>query len=115
MEAGTTIAATDGVVTVGVREFATLPDVDGDPARMMLLVDEPGTGRLFVNDMRGVIYGVSYDGRSVTPYLDLRAARWALSVEAGGNERGLQSFAFHPQWVSKSAKRLPRALNAWVL
>ena len=95
---GTPIAAADGVITVGVVEFASLPDVDGDPARMMLLVDEPGTGRLFVNDMRGVIYGVSYDGESVTPYLDLRAPRWAVSVQAGGNERGLQSFAFHPQF-----------------
>ena len=95
---GTPIAAADGVITVGVVEFASLPDVDGDPARMMLLVDEPGTGRLFVNDMRGVIYGVSYDGESVTPYLDLRAPRWVVSVQAGGNERGLQSFAFHPQF-----------------
>jgi hypothetical protein len=28
-------------------------DVGGKAARMMLLVDEPGTRRLFVNDMRG--------------------------------------------------------------
>jgi hypothetical protein len=47
------IAATEGVVRVSVREFASLPDIDGVAARMMLLVDEPGTRRLFVNDMRG--------------------------------------------------------------
>ena len=39
----TPINTTDGVVTLNFRAFATLPDVDGQPARMMLLVDEPGT------------------------------------------------------------------------
>ena len=92
------IAAADGVITVNVVEFAALPDVDGAPARMMLLVDEPGTGRLFVNDMRGVLYHVSYDGGTVTRYLDLTASQWGLSVQARGNERGFQSFAFHPQF-----------------
>ena len=38
---------------VNLAEFATVPDVGGEPARMMLLVNEPGTRRLFVNDMRG--------------------------------------------------------------
>ena len=92
------IAAADGVITVNVVEFAALPDVDGAPARMMLLVDEPGTGRLFVNDMRGVLYHVSYDGGTVTRYLDLTASQWGLRVQARGNERGFQSFAFHPQF-----------------
>ena len=92
------IPLTEGVITVGVAEFASLPDVDGDPARMMLLVDEPGTGRLFVNDMRGLLYSVDYDGQTVTPYLDLTAAVWGLSVQAARGEQGLQSFAFHPQF-----------------
>ena len=52
----TPIPATDGVVRVDFIEFATLPDVGGEAARMMLLVDEPGTRRLFVNDMRGPLY-----------------------------------------------------------
>ncbi len=37
-------------------DFADIPDSDGEAARMMLLVDEPGTQRLFVNDMRGPYY-----------------------------------------------------------
>jgi len=32
---------------------------------MMLLVDEPGTRRLFLHTMRGMIYSISYDGRTV--------------------------------------------------
>ncbi len=92
------IPRTEGVVTVGLEEFATLPDADGEAARMMLLVDEPGTGRLFVNDMRGIVYAVSYDGATVTEYLDLREPRWGLDVEASRRERGFQSFALHPQF-----------------
>ncbi len=97
------IAANDGVIRVGAVEFASLPDVDGETARMMRLVDEPGTGRLFVNDMRGLVYTVSYDGGTVTRYLDLTAPRWALDVEASGRERGFQSFALHPQFGEAGA------------
>jgi hypothetical protein len=94
----TPINTTDGVVTLNFRAFATLPDAAGQPARMMLLVDEPGTRRLFVNDMRGPLYAVSYDGRTVAPYLDLNASAWGVPVQSSGNERGFQSFAFHPQF-----------------
>ena len=65
---------------------------------MMLLVDEPGTNRLFVNDMHGLLYSVAYDGHDVTLYLDLTDPRWGASVEASGRERGFQSFALHPQF-----------------
>ena len=64
----------------------------------MLLVDEPGTGRLFVNDMRGPLYSVSYDGQTVTPYLNLNDPIWNVNVEFSRNEQGFQSFAFHPQF-----------------
>jgi hypothetical protein len=92
------IAATEGVVRVSFVEFASVPDIAGQPARMMLLVDEPGTRRLFVNDMRGPLYSVSYDGRTVTQYIDINAASWGVNVNSMGNERGFQSFAFHPQF-----------------
>lgn len=65
---------------------------------MMLLVDEPGTRRMFVNDMRGPLYTVSYDGRTSTPYLDINAPNWGVSVQSTGRERGFQSFAIHPQF-----------------
>ncbi len=97
------IPATDGVITVGIEEFASLPDADGVAARMMLLVDEPGTGRLFVNDMHGIVYAVSYDGATVTRYLDLREPRWMLDVEASRRELGFQSFALHPQFGEPGA------------
>lgn len=98
------IAATDGVVKVSFIEFASLPDIGGQPARMMLLLDEPGTRRLFVNDMPGPLYSLSYDGRTVTQYVDINAARWGVSVESTGRERGFQSFAFHPQFNQPGAR-----------
>ncbi len=66
---------------------------------MMNLVNEPGTRRLFVNDMRGPIYSVSYDGKAVTLYLDINDAAWGVSVQSMGRERGFQSFTFHPQFA----------------
>jgi Glucose / Sorbosone dehydrogenase len=92
------IEATDDIVAVDFVEFAVLPDIGGEPARMMLLVTEPGTERIFVNDMRGPLYTVSYDGRQVREYVDINDARWGVSVEAASRERGFQSFALHPQF-----------------
>ncbi|HXG90012.1 MAG TPA: PQQ-dependent sugar dehydrogenase [Vicinamibacterales bacterium] len=93
------IASTEGVIVVTLREFASLPDIDNVAARTMTLVEEPSTRRLFVSDMRGVLYTVSPDGQTVTPYLDLRDAKWAVAVQSTGRERGMQSFVLHPQFA----------------
>jgi hypothetical protein len=92
------LAANGGVIRVGYTEFASIPDVDGEPARMMQLVDEPVSRRMFLNDQTGPIYTVSYDGRVVALYLDISEARWGVGVESGSRERGVQSFALHPQF-----------------
>jgi glucose/arabinose dehydrogenase len=87
------------VVRVGYQEFASLPDVDGEIARPTILVDEPDTERLFVSDMWGTIYTISYDGETVTRYVDLEDPAWGgIRVQSQGRERGLQSFAVHPQF-----------------
>jgi glucose/arabinose dehydrogenase len=97
------IVSTEGVITVTLREFAALPDVDGVAARMMKIVDEPVSRRLFVSDMHGLLYTVSADGRTVTPYLDLRDPKWATPVQSQGRERGFQNFALHPQFGQAGA------------
>ena len=98
------IAATDGVIRVNIADFATVPEDGGAPARMMLLVNEPTTRRLFVNDMRGPLYSVSYDGKTVTKYIDINAPNWGVGVQSQGSERGFQSFAFHPQFNQAGAR-----------
>ena len=98
------IEATEGVVAVKFVEFATIPDVNGEPPRMMHLVDEPGTKRIFVSTMQGALFHVSDDGKHVGQYLDVNAAEWAIGVQSQGNERGFQSFAFHPQFNQRGAR-----------
>ena len=97
----TPIETTQGVVAVNFVEFATIPDVKGEAPRLMHLVDEPGTRRIFVSVMTGQLYSLSYDGKVVTPYLDVSAPNWNVSVQSDGFERGVQSFAFHPQFAQQ--------------
>lgn len=92
------IPAVEGSVIVKFVEFAAIPFAGEEAPRMMLLLDEPGTRRLFVNTMRGPLYSVSYDGKTVTEYIDLNASVWGVNVQFSGHDRGFQSFAFHPQF-----------------
>ncbi len=94
----TPLHAVDGVIKVRLAEFANIPYVDGEAPRMNLLLDEPGTKRLFLNTMRGAIYSISYDGQKVTGYLDINAEKWGVNVQFSSHDRGFQSFAFHPQF-----------------
>jgi hypothetical protein len=98
------IPAEEGAIKVNFVEFATLPDVDVNTARPMLMSYEPGTRRLFVNDMHGALYSVSLDGKTVTPYLDHQDPRWGVPVQFQNFERGFQSFAFHPQFSQRGAR-----------
>ncbi len=92
------------VIEVNFTEFATLPDVGEATARPMLMSYEPGTRRLFVNDMHGALYAVSLDGKSVVPYLDHRDPRWNQPVQFENFERGFQTFAFHPEFNQRGAR-----------
>ena len=107
------IVASEGVIVVNLREFASLPDIDSIPARLMTLVEEPSTRRLFVSDMHGLLYVVSPDGRTVTQYIDLRDAKWGIGVQSRGRERGLQSFTLHPQFATRGAPGFGK-LYTWV-
>ena len=97
------IPESEGAITVGVSAFARLPDVAGAPARPMVLIDEPGSGRLFVNDMWGFLHAITYEG-AVSTYLDMRDPRWGVAVRRPAElapimELGIQSFAFHPHFA----------------
>jgi hypothetical protein len=89
----------DSAIRINAREFATLPDIDGVAARMMNLEDVPGIKRIFVNDMRGPLYSVSYDGGTVRLYVDTNDPKWGHPVQSQNRERGFQSFTFHPQFA----------------
>ena len=108
------IQQTQGLIKAAITDFAHLPDSgdpesgdesDRGPALMMLLVDEPGTCRLFVNDLRGPLLSVSYDGRTVKLYVDLSDPTWNLNLDVSDKARdfGFASFAFHPQFNQPEA------------
>ena len=40
------IETEEGLIVVDIIEFALVPDADGEPARMMLMIDEPGIERM---------------------------------------------------------------------
>jgi glucose/arabinose dehydrogenase len=98
------IPAKEGVTMVKFVDFAAIPSSGDEAPRMMLLVDEPGTQRLFVHTMKGPIYSVSYDGKTVIQYLDVNAAAWGMNVQSGSHDRGFQSFAFHPQFTESGTR-----------
>ncbi len=98
------IEATEGVVAVRFVEFAVIPDANGEAPRMMHMVDEPGSKRLLVSTMRGPIFSVSYDGKTVAEYVDVNAPAWKIGVQSQGTERGLQSIAFHPQFSQRGTR-----------
>ena len=100
----TPIRATEDVIRVRFAEFATIPQVGEEAPRLMLLVDEPGTKRLFVHAMQGPVFSVSYDGKSVTQYLDVNAEKWGMPVQFGSRDRGFQSFAFHPEFNQRGKR-----------
>lgn len=98
------IAASEGVIAVRFSEFTTIPDFNGSAPRIMTMVYEPGTQRYFASDMNGKLYKISADGKTVSLFVDLTAADWKVNVQAQGSERGLQSFAFHPQFSQRGAR-----------
>lgn len=92
------IEANRDIIVVDFEEFASLPDIEGQPARMMTLTTVAGTTRLFVSDMRGPIYAISSDGQDVTEYVNVDDEQWGVPVQSASRERGIQSIAFHPQF-----------------
>jgi hypothetical protein len=89
------IESEQGIVIVGLENFETLPYVNDQSPRPMLLLHAPESHRIFVNDMWGPLYVVGRDGR-VARYLDIADPEWGIALIAKGRERGFQSFALHP-------------------
>lgn len=88
-------------LTLRLADFQTVPSSNGAVAplaRIQYLTPAPdASGRLFVNDTRGILYQTS-TARGATPqvYLDLRNRN--LGLLTGTGEQGLLGFAFHPNF-----------------
>jgi glucose/arabinose dehydrogenase len=62
-----------------------------------------GSGRLFVSDMRGKIYIIRNGALVPTPFLDVAAVRAPYFYASADGERGLISFAFHPNFSKRGS------------
>ena len=107
------IPAIAGAIKVNFVEFATLPDVGGNAARPMLMSYEPGTRRMFVNDMHGALYSVSNDGKTVTPYFDHQDPRWNIQVQFQNFERGSRASRFTPTSTGVARRVTERSTRTW--
>ena len=85
-------------LVVGVDSFTQIPaSADQAPfTRITKLAPQPGTGKLFVVDIRGKLYALENGQPKV--YLDLAAERPKL-VTQPGIATGFGSFAFHPEFM----------------
>jgi glucose/arabinose dehydrogenase len=61
-----------------------------------------GSGRLFVNDMRGKLWVIENGSVAPTPFLDLAAALGS-AFDTVGSQVGFSTFAFHPDFASPGA------------
>ena len=98
-----------GDIEVGLETFLQFPATedgiaDGRTnaahARLQYLYPIPdGSGRLIVNDLRGLLYISDETGRAPSVYLDLRQEEVGFYADSLPNEMGLMGFAFHPQFA----------------
>jgi glucose/arabinose dehydrogenase len=90
----------EGSLTLKLESFATIPasDTTGGPMARINYLNHAndGSGRLFVNDLRGKMYVIN--SGNVTEYFDLRA-QMPDFVDAPGLGSGFGFFAFHPDFA----------------
>lgn len=89
----------DDVITVGYKDFATIPNIGRRAALTTHLEAEPEGDRVFVNDLQGILYTAQEDGETKV-FLDLRDPRWKIIVTFNVIEKGFGAFAIHPQFNS---------------
>lgn len=98
-----------GGVTVVAQEFLRLPqtlDSNDVPltndayARLQYMQPIPdGSGRLVINELRGVLYIYDEAANTLDAFLDIRDAEFGFDDSMFPNETGLAGFAFHPQFA----------------
>jgi glucose/arabinose dehydrogenase len=80
------------------------PSGMGRPLALVNLLTHAGdgSGRRFVNDMRGKIYALSPAGE-LSVFLDVAAAIGPGRLDVAGTQTGVSTFAFHPDFATPGA------------
>ena len=97
-----------GDVVIAAEEFVRAPETSDSSegrgtnaayARIQYLIPMgDGSGRLALNDTRGLVYLTDEHGRTPTTFLDIRDQDVGFDDSMFPNESGLVSVAFHPQF-----------------
>ena len=84
-----------------VRDVVRIPAGENNqPAQINYLHHAgDGSGRIFINDMRGRIYILQDDKLVPEPFLDMTVVRGKAFIDRRPLEQGLSSFAFHPDFA----------------
>ena len=92
-------------ISIELEDILKAPQTSHEPpyAQLNMLVDSnDGSGRLFVNDMRGYIYLFNKDKKQPKVFLDLSSIIKNALLK-NEFEYGLLAFAFHPDFSRKGA------------
>lgn len=102
-------AIVKGGISVAAEPFVRLPrSVDSAQpgstnaawARVQYMYPMPDdSGRLVINDLRGMLYITDSSGAEPVVYLDVRIENVGFDDSMFPNETGLAGFAFHPQFA----------------
>ena len=100
-----------GDLVVGATAFVRAPQTSDSAeegatnkayARIQYLVPVgDGSGRLILNDLRGLLYLTDESGKAPVTYLDIRDQDVGFDDSMFPNETGLVSVAFHPQFADE--------------
>ncbi|MEX0963879.1 MAG: PQQ-dependent sugar dehydrogenase [Pseudohongiellaceae bacterium] len=100
-----------GSISVTAQEFLRLPQtLDSSAvqltndayARLQYMQPIPdASGRLVINELRGVLYIYDEAANTLDAFLDLRDAGVGFDDSMFPNETGLAGFAFHPQFAQE--------------
>ena len=88
-------------LAVELADLSTPPRTSGSrPYALLNFLYHAGdrSGRLFANDSRGRLWLINRTTGAARPFLDLRQVRGSAFL-VGGNQMGLRSFAFHPDFA----------------
>src|SRR5688572_2072554 len=88
--------AFEGLV-LETETFVKIASAETPPLARVNMIRALPDGRMFVSDLRGVVYAIERGSSSV--YLDLRSLRPDF-VDAPGFGTGLHAFTFHPDFAS---------------
>jgi glucose/arabinose dehydrogenase len=111
-----------GSIVVTVEDFLQMPrtiDVNTEGAHpayarlQYLLPVGDGSGRLMINDTRGLLYVTDAGGGSAQVYLDLRKHDVGFSDATFANETGLAGFTFHPDFSRTGSEGFGKFYTAY--